>query len=144
MNVLLVDSDTENIKNFRTYLRGAYPQIKIVGNFTDPNKDIFAVINELAPSLIIADIKFFGGARYMHFMDIHNQFPDIRFIVYGTYNETDYMKRAREFGVIDFMYRPVKPADLSRCLDEALSQHKKAETEKKQTQIMTQNYHERL
>ena len=130
MNVMLVDSDTDNIKNFRTYIKRSFSEFKIVGSFTDPNKDIIPVIKDMKPDLLVADIKFFGGVRFMRFKDIHDQFPDIRFIVYGTFNDTEYMRRARDFGVIDYMFRPVKPVELSRCLKLALGQHKKADLQR--------------
>jgi len=99
MKVLLVDADTDNIKNFRTYIRRSFSQFKVVGSFTDPDKDIISVIRDAKPELLIADIKFFGGVRFMRFKEIHDEFPEIRFIVYGTFNESDYMRRARDFGV---------------------------------------------
>lgn len=141
---MLMDSDADNVRNFRTYIRSSFTEIRVVGSFSDPSKDVLPVIREWSPQLIIADIKFFGGVRFMRFKDIHDAFPELRFIVYGTYNDTDYMKRAREFGVIDFMYRPVKPADLSRCLTQAAGHFKKADDQKQQTRVLTQNYQERL
>ena len=144
MNIMLVDSDAVNLKNFRTYIRGAFPGIRVVGTFTDLEKDILPAIRDCEPQLVVADIKFFGGVRFTRFREIHEMFPELRFIVYGTYNESDYMKRAREFGVIDFMYRPVKPADLSRCLTQAAGHFKKADDAKQQTKALTDNYQERL
>jgi two-component system response regulator YesN len=144
MNVMLVDSDPENIRNFRTHIKAAYPNHRIVGSFSDAAKDIMTFIRDWAPQLIIADIKFFGGVRFMRFKEIHEEFPEIRFIVYGTYNEADYMKRAREFGVIDFMYRPVKPAELNRCLAQAVEHFRKAEEKVRQTKVLAQNYQERI
>ena len=130
MNVMLVDSDKDNIKNFRTYIRRSFPECKIVGSFTDPDKDIIPSIRDTKPDLLVADIKFFGGVRFMRFKDIHDQFPDIRLIVYGTFNDTEYMRRARDFGVIDYMFRPVKPVELSRCLKLALGQFEKSGNER--------------
>ena len=134
MNVMLVDSDKENIKNFRTYIRRSFPDLKIVGSFIDPDKDIIPPVREMKPDLILADIRFFGGVRFMRFKDIHDQFPNIRFVVYGTFNDTEYMRRAREFGVIDYMFRPVKPVELSRCLKLAMGQHKKADQQRQVVQ----------
>jgi two-component system response regulator YesN len=141
---MLVDADADNIKNFRTYIRASFPEAKIVGSFSDPSKDIIPVIKEWEPQLVIADIKFFGGVRFVRFKEIHEEFPELRFIVYGTYNESDYMKRAREFGVIDYIYRPVKPAELSRCLGQATTHFKRADDIRQQTRTLTQNYHERM
>jgi len=134
MNVLLVDSDAANIKNFRTYIRRSFPDLRIVGSFNDPNKDIIPIIRDTKPDLLVADIKFFGGVRFMRFKDIHDQFPHIRFVVYGTFNDTDYMRRARDFGVVDYMFRPVKPVELARCLNLAISQRQKEGREQAQIQ----------
>ena len=130
INILLVDSDKENIKNFRTYIRRGFSEFKIVGNFTDPKKDIIPVIKSLKPDLLLADIKFFGGVRFMRFKEVHDEFPNVRFLVYGTFNDTEYMRRARDFGVLDYMFRPVKPPELSRCLKLALSYHHKTDLER--------------
>jgi len=140
MNVMLVDSDNDNIKNFRTYIRRSFPEMKVVGHFTDPNKDIIPSIKDMKPDLLVADIKFFGGVRFMRFKDIHDQFPDIKFVVYGTFNETEYMRRAREFGVIDYMFRPVKTVELARCLKLALGQQKKSDVQKQQVKQQHERY----
>jgi len=137
---MLVDTDKDNIKNFRTYIRRSFSELKVVGSFTDPNKDIIPSIQDMKPDLLIADIKFFGGVRFMRFKDIHDQFPEIRLIVYGTFNESEYMRRAREFGVIDYMYRPVKPVELARCLRLALGQQKKKEIQKQQVKQQFERY----
>ncbi|MDR1664900.1 MAG: helix-turn-helix domain-containing protein [Clostridiales bacterium] len=144
LNAMLVDSDSENIRNFRAHIRGAFPDIRVAGSFSDQSKDILPYIRECGAQLIIADIRFFGGVRFMRFKEIHDEYPEIRFIVYGTFNDSDYMKRAREFGVLDFIYRPVKPAELNRCLAQALEHFKKVDAVREQKKILTQNYQERI
>jgi len=144
MNIMLVDSDKDNIKNFRTYIRRSFSEFKIVGTFTEPNKDIIPSIKDTKPDLIVADIKFFGGVRFMRFKDIHDQFPDIKFIVYGTFNDSEYMRRARDFGVIDYMYRPVKPVELSRCLKLALGQQKKVEQQRQIVKQQKERYQDNM
>jgi two-component system response regulator YesN len=144
MNLLLADADKENLKNFRTYIKGAYPNIKIVGTFDEPSRDIFAVVRETKPDLILADIRFFGGMYFARFKEMHETFPDVRFIVYGTFNEAEYMKRGREFGVLDFMYRPVKPSDLNRCLDLSIKHFKKEAESQRRTQLMAKDYQDKI
>ena len=144
MNIMLVDTDKDNIKNFRTYIRRSFSDLKISGSFTDPDKDIIPAIREMKPDLIIADIKFFGGVRFMRFKEVHDEFPDVRFIVYGTFNESEYMRRARDFGVIDYMYRPVKPVELARCLNLALGQQKRANQVREQVKQQKERYHDNI
>jgi len=144
MNIMLVDTDKDNIKNFRTYIRRSFPTLKIVGSFNDPKKDIIPAIRDMKPDILLADIKFFGGVRFMRFKEVHDAFPDIRFIVYGTFNESEYMRRARDFGVIDYMYRPVKPVELSRCLNLALGQQKRANQVREQVKQQKERYHDNM
>ena len=144
MNLMLVDADADNIKNFRTHIRGAFPGVRIVGSFSDINRDIMPAVRDLKPHVILADIRFFGGLHFVRFKQIHEDFPNIRFIMYGTFNESDYMKRGREFGVLDFMYRPVKPSELNRCLGLAENHFKKVEESRRQNQMMENNYQARL
>jgi two-component system response regulator YesN len=54
------------------------------------------------------------------------------------------MKRGRDFGVLDFMYRPVKPSDLNRCLEFALSDYKKSEEKRRMTKNMEDSYQQRI
>lgn len=144
MNVMLVDTDKDNIKNFRTYIKRSFPELKIAGNFTDPDKDIIPAIRDMKADLLVADIKFFGGVRFMRFKDIHDQFPEVKIIVYGTFNDTEYMRRARDFGVIDYMFRPVKPVELSRCLKLALGIHKKADHQRQQVKQQKERYQDNM
>jgi len=144
MNLLLVDGDEANIKNFRAHIKQVFPGIRITGHFSDINKDIMPVVRDLKPDLILADIRFFGGLHFVRFKNIHDELPNIRFLMYGTFNDSDYMKRGREFGVLDFMYRPVKPSDLNRCLEMAVGYFKKAAETRRQTKVMETSYQERL
>ena len=144
MNLLLVDGDAENIKNFKTHIRQAFPAIRIVGQFTEISRDIQQVVRETKPDVILADIRFFGGLHFVRFKDISEEFPDIRFLMYGTFNESDYMKRGRDFGVLDFMYRPVKPSELNRCLELAVSHHKKSQELRKKNQMLENTYQQRI
>ncbi|MCL1884116.1 MAG: helix-turn-helix domain-containing protein [Defluviitaleaceae bacterium] len=144
MNLLLVDGESDNIKNFRAHIRGAYSDIRVVGHFSDIAGDMQKAVRELKPDVILADIRFFGGLHFVRFKEINDVFPDIKFIMYGTFNESDYMKRGRDFGVLDFMYRPVKPSDLNRCLELAMTTFKKTQENRRLTRNMENNYHQRM
>ncbi|MDR1703588.1 MAG: response regulator, partial [Clostridiales bacterium] len=118
LRVLLADTDGENLKNFKTYIKMAFPDIRIVGGLNS-SANFISQVKELSPDLIIADIRFFGAAATRMIRDTYEFFPDKRFIIYGTYNDADYMEKVMEYGVCDYLYRPVKPADLEKCLNHA-------------------------
>ncbi|MCL1845861.1 MAG: helix-turn-helix domain-containing protein [Defluviitaleaceae bacterium] len=144
MNLMLIDGDAENIKNFRAHIRGAYPAIRIVGHFSEITGDVQKAVRDMKPDVILSDIKFFGGLHFVRFREVSEEFPDVKFIMYGTFNESDYMKRGRDFGVLDFMYRPVKPSDLNRCLEFALANTKKLKENRRMTSNMENTYRQRI
>lgn len=119
LKVLLADTDTDHVKNFKTYIRLAFPEIKVLGSLTS-SVNFVNQVKEQSPNLIIADIRFFGTAAQQIIRDTYEFFPDKRFIIYGTYNDAEYMQRLTEFGVIDYIFRPVKPGDLEKCLTRAI------------------------
>jgi len=144
MNLLLIDADSDNIKNFRAHIKGAFPNIRIVGTYSDISGDVLAAVKAVKPHVILADIRFFGGLHFVRFKAIHEEFPEVRFIMYGTFNESEYMKRGRDFGVLDFMYRPVKPSELNRCLNMAITNFNKQEESRRQVKLMENDYHGRI
>ena len=120
-NILLLDADSENIKNFRSFLRsynngGIY---KIVGTVSDAAKDVLELIKISKARLLLADIRFFGNSGVKMISDINKSYPKVKFILYGAYADGDYIRSCKEYGLIDSMYKPLKPADLTRCLDTA-------------------------
>ncbi|MCL2702632.1 MAG: helix-turn-helix domain-containing protein [Defluviitaleaceae bacterium] len=143
LKVMLADSDAENIRNFRTYIKMAFPDIKITG-YAAPDKDFIGQVKEQDPNLIIADIHFLGTGALQKLRDVYEFFPDKRFILYGTYNDAEYMEKSGEYGVINYIYRPVKPGDLEKSLHHALkvfAEILRVETERRK---LVEQYHDNI
>lgn len=140
LKLLVMDSDKENIKNFKTYIKLSFPEIKMIYTLSDQKTDIMSAVMETMPELIIADIRFFGVAAQKIIRDISEMYPDIKFILYGTYNDADYLQRVLEYGVIDYMYRPVKPAEFKRCMQRAIEFFDNYYRQKKEKEIVIGKY----
>ena len=143
INILLADNDQDNIRNIMTYIKGTFADLKISAVLTNSNRDILNDLRDNTPDLIIADIRFFGPSGYNTIRDIHERYPDLRFIVYGYYNDGEYMEHSREFGVLEYLYRPLRRADLSRCLNTAISFFEHADNIKREEVRFTERYSER-
>ncbi|MDR0999649.1 MAG: helix-turn-helix domain-containing protein [Clostridiales bacterium] len=144
LNILLADTDQDNIKNIRTYLKGTFANLRVVEALTDHNRDIIDAVKELQPQLIIADIRYFEKYGYAAMRDIHERYPDMRFIVYGYYNDSEHMEHSRDFGVLEYLYRPLRRADLSRVLHAAISYFDKSDESRRVEQGLEEKYRERL
>ena len=129
--VLLADTDRENIQNFKKYIDSSYPDFRVSKVINSLNGDSLSDIVKAEPDLIITDVRFFGTNGAFSFSEISRKLPLCRFILYGGYNDMDYLEHAIEENRVDYIIKPVKPSDLGRALESADSQLKEvAEREK--------------
>jgi len=119
IKLLLADNDADSLRNFRTFIRTSVPDARIVGGVGDFAR-LSAAVRELKPDVILADIRFFGVFAVQSIRELHDNYPNMRFLIYGTYNDAEYIEKVMEYGVIDYIFRPVKPAELERCLKRAV------------------------
>jgi len=118
VKALLADADADSLRSFKAYIRMSTQDVRVVGSI-GAYQSLQPIVREFQPDVIIADIRFFGVYAVQVIRDLHETFPDLRFIIYGTYNDAEYVEKVLEFGVIDYMYRPITPAELERCLKRA-------------------------
>ncbi|MDR1540053.1 MAG: helix-turn-helix domain-containing protein [Clostridiales bacterium] len=138
INVLLADSDQDTVKNIKTYIRSAFPELKVIGNASGKE------LSELEADLLIADVRFFGASGYVMIRDIHERYPKSRIILYGAYNEGEIMVKSMEFGVLDYMYKPIRPAELSRCINSALKHFEQEDLSRREEKNFSEKYDEHL
>lgn len=139
IKILLVDGDIENIRNFKKFITASFSDFNIVGSLSLPG-DFMPAVRELRPQLILADIQVFAHLTVPLVREVNEFFPDVRFIIYGNYSDTEYMEKIMEYGVIDYMYRPVKPSELDRCLKGALAVFAEMDKLKAAKDALIQNY----
>jgi len=144
LKLLIMDRDEDNIKNFKAYIKMSFPNIKSVYTLSDQKKDILFVFQEIAPELIIADIGFFGAGVIKTMAEASERYPEIKFILYGTINDSGYLQKAAEYGAIDYMYRPVRPAEFKRCMDNAIAFFDRSRAKKRQEERTAEDYRRRI
>jgi len=130
--VLLADTDQEAIQNFRRYMASSYPDFQVVKSISAAKGDVIADIIKADPQLIVTDIRFFGVNGPRAFAEISKKLPEVRFILYGGYNDLDYLERAIEDRKVEYIIKPVKPPDFGRALESAGSYFQLLEQRAKQ------------
>ncbi|MDR2899250.1 MAG: helix-turn-helix domain-containing protein [Clostridiales bacterium] len=116
---VLLDSDVDNIQNFRRYIANSYPDFRVVKSMTAPNGDFIGDIVKVSPQFIIADVRFFGVNGAFSFAELTRRLPNVKFLLYGGLNDMDYLKRSVSDSLSGYMIKPVKPLDLGRALSDA-------------------------
>lgn len=66
--------------------------------------------------LIVSDIRLPDYNGYQLFKDLKESHPEIKMILYTSYNEYEYVQKALEEGLIDYIFKPVKEQELRRSL----------------------------
>ncbi len=126
IKVLIADSDIDNIGHFRSYIRKNYDSFEIVKTAISL-KELNKYVESKKPNLIIADLDLFGISVIVALKDLNKKYPEMRFILYGNYSEEDYLKKCMEYGEICYMFKPVKPVELDKSLNEAILYFKEIE-----------------
>ncbi len=139
VKILLADTEPDYIKGIKDFVLKTFPDTSVAVSM-DPEMDILGFVKEAGPDLIFMDIRFFGIKSNELIRDIYERYPHIRFIIYGNYNDAEYMKRSLEFGVIDYIFKPVKHTDIQRSLLKAIEYFNKLEKQQKLEQLFTEGY----
>ncbi len=144
IKVLIADFDSDTCKNFRTYIKLSFQQNFRVVKTVETNKDFIKVLTESGADLVIADIKFLGTLALRTLNDVSEVLPNIRFILYGMYDDSDYLQKSMDFNCIQYMFKPVKPADLDRCLQVAEKVLKDIEQKNEENKYLLSLYDKNL
>ena len=145
IKMMIVDSNINNISYFKTFIKEYYPRMKVIASLSEANKEKFLeLINNKAPRFIIMDIRFFAFLSLRIIEEICENYPKVKIIVTGEHSDYDYMKKSIEFGVVDFLFKPIKSRELSQCLDRAIEVCGKMDESEKFEENSTQLYNENL
>jgi two-component system response regulator YesN len=109
-----------------------------------PNFKLEDVLRQTKAELVIANAAHIGQNPFQQIKRINDYFPDVRFVIYSAYADDDYMKKSMENGVIDYMYKPVKPGELNRCLTSATNYFRAVQNEREVDDKMTATYRKHL
>ena len=119
IKVMIAVKEPEVRKNFKIYIGANFPEMNIAADYLE-SESLLEGIERCGAQLIIADMRFFGFSVISVIKDIFQKHPECRFLLYGEYSDSDYVQRLYDHGLIDFIYRPVTPNDLKRCLQSAM------------------------
>ena len=117
MRALLIDDDYKACANLKFLLAEHCPEVEVIGeaNFL---KDAVEIIESLHPALIFLDVQMSGevGFDLLGLTDLSNT----QIIIVSAYEE--FALSAFKIAAIDYLLKPVNPADLVEAVSRARQQ----------------------
>ncbi len=143
IRVIVADFDSDNLKNFKAFIKSNFTDFKFEKSVSSL-EEIQNIIKNKKADLIIADIRIFGTNVISLFKDWNTYNPEITFILYGTFNDADYMQKCMEYGSAGYMYKPVKPGELEKNLNIAKKIYENKKRKLKEEGEMLKSYKENI
>ncbi|MDL2233496.1 response regulator [Ruminococcaceae bacterium OttesenSCG-928-L11] len=117
VRILVVEDEALMRRNIVRKISAVGPSFRVVGEA--PNgKRALELIGELRPHVIFSDVN-------MPLMDglelarvLREEQPDIRLVIISGHRDFEYARRAIQFGVRDYLLKPVEPETLEQVLRE--------------------------
>nr|WP_317359299.1 helix-turn-helix domain-containing protein [uncultured Tyzzerella sp.] len=138
-NVIIADLEQNHTLGIKSYIDTNFLQFKIKKTFSN-EKDFYKYIKNHSIDLIIMEIRFLGIEFFKKMKEIISLYKNIRFIVYGSISDVAYLEKALEIGAVSYTIRPVKPADLTKCLNAYIDYVKAKEALMKEEKLLAIEY----
>ena len=94
------------------------------------------MVKETSPDIIITDIRM-PGCDGLTLIRAAKEFnPGIHFIIISGYGQFDYAQRAIQYGVSDYILKPIKEKDLKATLVSIVEKHQSMESHRQQDEAI--------
>lgn len=94
------------------------------------------MVKETSPDIIITDIRMPGCDGLTLIQTAKELNPGISFIIISGYGQFDYAQRAIQYGVSDYILKPIREKDLKAALISIIEKQQSAETHKQQDEAI--------
>lgn len=124
---MIVEDEPLERKALRIILQREFFNVDIK---EDSKNGLEAVLNAKIhkPDIILMDIKMPQKTGLEAQKDIIDFLPNVKTIIMTAYGEFNYAQEAIKYGVIDYLLKPVKPADLTFSVNKALKSIEKIDS----------------
>lgn len=132
MKVIIVDDEIKICQLIKHLVDWDTMQMEVVDIVND-GKSAYESICRNRPDIVITDIRIpnYDGLQLIHMCK--EQFPSLYFIIISGYSEFEFAKSALQYGVEDYLLKPIKKKELENALNrirEKYEQSRSSEEEK--------------
>lgn len=122
MEILIVDDEKMIRKGVRTLLeRSDFPITMLEEAWN--GKDACMRLEKNTPDVVITDIKMPVMDGIELCKNIHNKYPSIEIIILSGYEDFMYAKQALQYGVVDYVLKPITKENLHHALLKLITKH---------------------
>jgi len=121
IKAMLVDYSTETINYYKNFLKAVFPNIRVVATLSESSEDkLHEALADKDPGLLIMDIRFFAMSSLRIIGEVAEQYPHIKMLILGTYEDHDYLRAAMDRGAADYLYKPIKGREFEACINKVV------------------------
>ena len=116
--VLLVDDEALIREAISENIRWEEMGFELLGS-CENGREAMKVIKETPPDLLLTDIcmPYVDGIELARY--VHENYPDTKTVIISGYDEFEYAKQAVRYQVMEYILKPVTPAELTEVLQKA-------------------------
>lgn len=116
LKAILVDDQKDDILLLSTLLRKAAPEVEIIGEFIDP-KEAVEHMRQARPDVVFLDVQMRDTDGFEVLSRLGTRDFEIIFIT----SHEKFALRAIKAGAIDYLVKPVQPAELRAAIEKVLT-----------------------
>jgi two-component system response regulator YesN len=131
IKILIVDDEVIEREGLTFIIRSERTNLEIVGEAGNGRKAI-ELANNLKPDIIFMDIKMPGIDGVEAVKRIHEEHPEIKFIMVSAFNTFDYAQQVMRYGVKEYLLKPSKKNDILEAIDRTVEEIEEGRQEDEQ------------
>lgn len=113
--VLLVEDETVIRQGLRELIVQAAPQFEVTGEASSGVEALDFLRCEV-PDVLITDIRMREMDGLTLVSKARDMYPELLMIIISGYGEFEYARRAMEYGVLNYLLKPIERHELALCI----------------------------
>lgn len=142
LKLLVVDDNALIRQSVIERIACAPMKLRCVGEAED-GRQAFRLIEQLRPDIVITDIKMPIADGFHTIEQCAQAHPEIQFIIISGYDDFQYVKRAVQLQVVNYILKPIDTEELYETIAKAGRQveaYRNHQAERQQTNLVRQSY----
>lgn len=136
LSIMIIDDEDLIRRGLEKIISKLNEDYLVVGSFSN-GFEASQELDRLAPDVVITDIKmpYMDGLQFIE--ELRRRLPDTRCLILSGYNDFDYARTALQYGVKDYLIKPVDKEELLANLSHIHEELKAAKQEKEKEQLLS-------